>query len=192
MANDTQTTRTPAAPEGTNQPPRLKLKPQAATTGQVDGAWWPRSRDMAAELPTLLTDLAARLGRVERVSYNLAAWAPTARKITIGGAVVRLGGYRTQHPDTVDVLGARQQLTLLVVPPEASPQAARRALNTAAQPGNTDGIAELLTAQVPPPRAAPTTADETERPPNGTGKMIDPGQVNTGLLHLDQAAGLPY
>ncbi len=110
----------------------------------------------------MLAGLVDRLGRVERLSYNLTAWGPTPRKITIGGAVVRLAGYRTQHPDTVDVLGARQRLTLLVVPPEASPRAAHRALSTAAHPGNTDGIEELLTAHAPTPQAARTDDGETE------------------------------
>ena len=30
---------------------RLRLKPKAPRTGYVDGAWWPRSHDLAAELP---------------------------------------------------------------------------------------------------------------------------------------------
>jgi hypothetical protein len=51
--------------------PRLKLrrrrKPKAPTTGYVDGAWWPRSRDLAAELPVLIAVLAARLGSIVRV-----------------------------------------------------------------------------------------------------------------------------
>ena len=34
--------------------PRLRLKPKAPTTGYVDGAWWPRSDDLAIELPDLL------------------------------------------------------------------------------------------------------------------------------------------
>ena len=29
---------------------RLWLKPEAPTTGWVDGGWWPRSQDLAAEL----------------------------------------------------------------------------------------------------------------------------------------------
>src|SRR2546423_14793772 len=37
-----------------NEPPRqtlrLSLKPKAPTTGYVDGAWWPWSSDLAAEL----------------------------------------------------------------------------------------------------------------------------------------------
>ena len=34
--------------------PRLRLKPKAPLSGYVDGAWWPRSDDLAAELPDLL------------------------------------------------------------------------------------------------------------------------------------------
>src|SRR5439155_16889727 len=52
-------------PPGLTQ--RFQLRPEAPTTGHVDGAWWPRSRDLAAELPALLAALAARLGRVHRV-----------------------------------------------------------------------------------------------------------------------------
>ena len=33
---------------------RLRLKPRGPVTGFVDGGWWPRSRDLAAELPALL------------------------------------------------------------------------------------------------------------------------------------------
>ena len=79
---------------------RLRLKPRAATTGFVDGGWWPRSRDLAAELPRLLTVLSVRLGPIERVSFHLADWGPTTSKINVGGEVVRLAGYRSQHPDT--------------------------------------------------------------------------------------------
>ncbi|HVW42390.1 MAG TPA: DUF5994 family protein, partial [Amycolatopsis sp.] len=39
---------------------RLRLKPKAPTTGYVDGAWWPRPRDLSAELPALLAVLAVR------------------------------------------------------------------------------------------------------------------------------------
>jgi len=123
---------------------RLRLKPQAPTTGYVDGAWWPRSRDLVTELPALVAVLQIRLGRVERVSYNLTAWGPTERTIEVDGLVVRLAGYRSQHPDTVDVIGPRQQLTLLVVPPESSAQAAHRALMAAGRLGNTDPVEDLL------------------------------------------------
>src|SRR5690242_19327937 len=88
---------------------RLKLKPKAPTTGYVDGAWWPRSWDLSAELPALLRVLAVRLGRIRRVSYNLTTWLAAPRRLQVDGGLVRLGGFRAQHPGTIDVIGSNQQ-----------------------------------------------------------------------------------
>ena len=126
-------TETPV-PESPRHPVRLRLKPKAPRTGYVDGAWWPRSRDLAAELPSLLTVLAVRLGQVERVSFNLAAWPTTPRRLRIEDADVRLEGFRSQPAATVTVIGPweRHRLTLLVVPPETDPVVAHGILMTAA------------------------------------------------------------
>src|SRR5690349_21650645 len=40
---------------------RLSLKPESATAGFVDGAWWPASRDLAAEVSRLIAALADRV-----------------------------------------------------------------------------------------------------------------------------------
>jgi hypothetical protein len=141
-------TTTPPATMATEPPRhtlRLKLKPKAPTTGQVDGAWWPRTRELSAELPALLAVLAVRLGRTERVSYNLTAWDTAPRRITVDGRQIRLGGFHSQHPDTVDVIGPNEpRITLLVIPPETDPVSAHEILMTAARRNNTDTIAELL------------------------------------------------
>src|SRR5690242_21377003 len=90
------------------EPLRLKLKPKTAiAVGQVDGAWWPRSRDLVLELRALLPVLAVRLGRIERVTYHLGDWDPAARKIVVDGSIVRIGGFRSQRPGTLDVLAER-------------------------------------------------------------------------------------
>jgi hypothetical protein len=123
---------------------RLSLKTTAPTSGFVDGAWWPRSRDLAAELPALLGALEKDLGRVERISYNLTTWGATVRKLQVDGAAVHLAGYHTQAADTIDVIGAGKLLTLLVVPPEATEPTAAHALRTAAETGNIDAVATLL------------------------------------------------
>jgi hypothetical protein len=125
---------------------RLRLKPGGPATGFVDGGWWPRSRDLVAELPALLTELAVRLGPIESVSYNLDAWSPTPRKITLDGRLVRLSGYRSQHPATVDVISAGHRVTLLVVPPEDAPAAAHGALMAAGHRGAADPVDTLLLA----------------------------------------------
>jgi hypothetical protein len=131
--------------EPPRQPLRLRLKPKAPTTGYVDGAWWPRSRDLSAELPALLAVLAVRLGPIHRVSYNFSAWDDAPLRIHVDGQLVRLGGFHSQHTQTVDVLGLnRPCLTLLVVPPDTSRSTAHDVLMRAARRGNADRINELL------------------------------------------------
>jgi hypothetical protein len=125
---------------------RLTLKPKAPATGAVDGGWWPRSRNLAAEVPALLSVLADRLEAVEGVSYNPDDWGPTPSQIVAGGGRIRLGGYRSQHRDTIDVYGRQQLVTLLVVAPEATAPVARAALRAAGHQGNTDGVEALLLA----------------------------------------------
>jgi hypothetical protein len=147
------------APRG---PLRLRLKPKASTEGWVDGGWWPRSRDLAAELPGLLAVLAVRLGRIERVSYHLGDWGPTGGKISCAVGVVRLGGYRTQRADTVDVLAAGSRVTLLVVPPETSAQMAHAALMAAGHRGNTDDVRTLLRSRPLAPRVLISSGSEAE------------------------------
>jgi hypothetical protein len=126
-------------------PLRLKLKPEAPPTGYVDGAWWPRTRNLAAELPALLAVLAARLGAIQRVSYNIAAWDVPPRHIDVSGQQVRLGGFHSQDAHSVDVIARdRPHLTLLVVPPDTAAATAHHVLMTAATSNNADSITELL------------------------------------------------
>ncbi|HVV08578.1 DUF5994 family protein [Amycolatopsis sp.] len=136
---------TPSPATSIATPTRSRLKAQAPTTGFVDGAWWPASRDLAAELPELLAALADRPGRIERVTYNLTEWEAAGSRLKIDGQVVRLEGFRSQHPDTVTVTGQGwQRLTLFVVPPETGPAAANDAMTTASQRGNGDTVEELV------------------------------------------------
>ena len=123
------------------------MKPDASAPGFVDGAWWPGSRDLAAELPAVVAELSTRLGPVERVAYNLDAWPVTPRKIRIGGAVVRMAGFRSLDADIVQMIGAQRRLTLLVVPPDTEQQAALDVLTAAGQVGNPDEVEALLHAR---------------------------------------------
>src|SRR5947209_7688592 len=86
-----------APPENT---PRLRLKPKAPQSGYVDGAWWPHSADLTAELPDLLSVLSVRLGRIGRVTYNVNEWAKPPTKFVTGGRTVRLDAYRLQPVNT--------------------------------------------------------------------------------------------
>ncbi|GLZ53980.1 DUF5994 family protein [Actinomycetospora sp. NBRC 106378] len=124
---------------------RLRLKPQGPTSGYVDGAWWPRSDDLSAELPPLLTDLAPRVDPVARVAYHLDDWGPAPRRLPRGQ--VRLEGFRTTAPHTVTLVGpAGVRLVLLVIPPSTAEPAAEQAMAAAVDPADRQSPADLLAA----------------------------------------------
>ena len=50
-------------PAATVADARLSLKPNGATSGYVDGAWWPGSLGLTAEIPDLVAQLADHWGR---------------------------------------------------------------------------------------------------------------------------------
>lgn len=128
-------------PAGTADATRFRLRPPSALTGHVDGGWWPRSRDLAAELPELLTGIASRMEPVGRISYHPDDWDPAPRKLVTETHVVRLGWYRLLPAGTVDVISGPRRITLLVVPPQTPEDTARSVLERAADPTNTDVVA---------------------------------------------------
>ena len=138
----TETGQRSAPPDHT---PRLRLKPKAPHSGHVDGAWWPRSDDLATELPDLLAVLSVRLGRIDRVLYNLNEWAKSLPKLATGGRLVRLDGYLRQPTNTIEVLGLTGgRIALLVVPPYTDADLAHEAMMTAAAPNDTSMVGNLL------------------------------------------------
>ena len=139
----TAVTRHRTTPEHT---PRLRLKPKAPSSGYVDGAWWPHSDDLTAELPDLLAVLSVRLGPISRVMYQLSEWPKAPQKFVTDGRAVRLDGYRLQPINTVEVVGLnRKKIVLLVVSPQADPDHAHAIMMTAAGPNNALTVDSLLT-----------------------------------------------
>ncbi|GAA3006289.1 hypothetical protein GCM10010519_42340 [Streptomyces lactacystinicus] len=59
--------------------PRLELEPTMARAGVLDGARWPCSNHVLAELPDLVTVLGAHLGRIARVGLDTSAMAAPRR-----------------------------------------------------------------------------------------------------------------
>lgn len=124
--------------------PRLVLEPALSQTGVFDGAWWPRSNHVLAELPDLITALTAHVGRIVRVGLDTEAWDDVPRSVTVDGRVIRIswfpGGDRTISLS----LGFQNHFLLLVVPPETGAGAARTAMAEAAGRDNCATAAELL------------------------------------------------
>ncbi|GAA1302259.1 DUF5994 family protein [Saccharothrix xinjiangensis] len=115
----------PAAAVIERPPRRLRLRPKATTAGHVHGTWWPRSRNLVAELPALLAAPAVRLRDVLRVSYDLSEWNPAPRRVDTDSRQVRLDGFTSRPAHTADLVAAdRHRLTLLVVPSNTDPATA--------------------------------------------------------------------
>jgi hypothetical protein len=120
------------------------------------GGWWPRSRDLDAELPGLVAGLDSSLGPITRVALNLDAWDTAPRRVAVEGRRVRVGWFRHMDAHTIGVTRAAQdRVVLLVVPPEATSAAAGIAMAMAADAADSAGAADILAAagisvQVPP------------------------------------------
>src|SRR6478752_8556353 len=136
----TTITRTALVPEGFRGgiDVRVSLRADAGTGGSAfDGAWFPRSRDLAVELPELISELDRRGVRIERFTYALDAWAPAPRKLVVLGRTVRTGGFRSMDPGVVCLTwdGGSKRADLLVVPPETDVLTGVRALRLCTRRG---------------------------------------------------------
>ena len=135
--------------------PRLRFKPERQDAGlrprgHVDGGWWPRTADLGAELPGLLTVLSARLGPTERVVYDVSGWVSQPTRLPFHGRSIRLDGYPFHRTGTLYVIGVNgSRVVLLVVPPDTAPDHAQVILATAAQPSNESTVADLLAIAQP-------------------------------------------
>ncbi len=117
---------------------RVSLRADAGDGNSAfDGAWFPRSRDLAAEVPELIAELDRREVRVERFTYSLDAWLPMPRKIVVSGRTVRTGGFRSMNPLVVCLTWAAgtRRADLLVVPPETDVLTGARALRLCTRRG---------------------------------------------------------
>lgn len=117
-------------------PPRLALKPASAgTRGLLDGAWWPRSRDLTRELPALIDTLDRCWARVTRVAVHPSLWPVIPRRVPVSGHVVHVGWFTEQDANKLLLLSyTTGRLDLLVIPPECDLAAATRLMAAAADP----------------------------------------------------------
>ena len=74
-------------------PLRLSLAPVGPAPALLDGAWWPRSRDLGAELLALTAVLDPLWGRITRVAVNPVHWPVVPRKVPVAGHVVKVGWF---------------------------------------------------------------------------------------------------
>ena len=139
---------------------RLRLQPDGPAGTVLDGGWWPRSADPAAELPGLVVALDERHGPVSKIVLGMADWdSSRPRRLRVDGPagrrVLRLGWAATMPAGLLTAIYADGHRTdLLIVPPDTSEQAAQAAMEQAAQAGNRNRTPALLAAMTRPARPA--------------------------------------
>lgn len=139
-------TLTTASPE-TGLPPRLRLGRMDSGRTLLDGAWWPRSTDPAAEIPELVLAIDGLRGRITRLALHSTDWKPHPHRLPIDGRILRLGFFASQ-PSCL--LTARcddgGRVDLLVVPPDTTDWIADAAMELAATTTNRIHANRLLEA----------------------------------------------
>lgn len=138
---------TPPVEDRTSSPPlRLMLAPAGTAPALLDGAWWPRSRDLTAELPALTAALAPVWGRITHVTVNPTFWPVIPRKVPVAGHVVGVGWFKAeQDPHKLLLLSySVGRWDLLVIPPETDPATAARLMSEAADPLGTLTASALM------------------------------------------------
>ncbi|MCX5082669.1 DUF5994 family protein [Streptomyces sp. NPDC056121] len=124
----------------------LRLETTQSREALLDGAWWPRSHNIEAELPTLVTELTSRLGPIARVGLDSAAWEELPTRLIIDDRVVHLDAHEVGDGTALVTRGDGDYFVLLVVPPESDPAAARAAMARAVRDDNITEAAQLLVA----------------------------------------------
>lgn len=134
---------------------RLSLAPAGSKPALLDGAWWPHSRNLTTELPSLTADLDVRWERITRITVNPARWPVIPHKVQVKGHVVKVGWFADEQDEHKLMLLSYDtgRWDLLVVPPETDPETADRLMTAAADPRRTSTASQLM---------AEAAADSTE------------------------------
>jgi hypothetical protein len=127
-------------------PLRLSLAPTGSAPALLDGAWWPRCRDLGAELPSLTAVLDPLWGRITRVTVNPTHWTAVPRKVPVAGHVVKVGWFQAeQDPHELLLLSYRTgRWNLLVVPPWTTPVSAAWLMAAASDPLRSSTASRLM------------------------------------------------
>ncbi|MET9651906.1 DUF5994 family protein [Streptomyces sp. NPDC006460] len=127
----------------------LRLQTTQSREGVLDGAWWPRSRDVMTELPGLIQALTEHLGPITRVGLDAAAWQEVPARVVVDDRVVRLDSFPVGDDTVLITRGDHDHFALLVVPPHTTADAALVAMARAVDAQNVTSAAQILVALVP-------------------------------------------
>lgn len=138
-----------AAGSRERDPLRIRLD-NGFQSGPLDGAWWPRSRDLEVELADLVDQFPHPAGGIERLLFSRPDWdavpgVASVRRIQAEDGPVEVGSFPSDDTHVlVVVMRSGARLRLLVVPSDTEPALAARIMEQAADERNEQSPAELL------------------------------------------------
>ncbi|WP_030980524.1 DUF5994 family protein [Streptomyces sp. NRRL S-1824] len=127
----------------------LRLETTRSREGLLDGAWWPRTRDIETELPALISVLTGHLGPITRVGLDASVWNGLPTRLVIDDQVVHLDSDPVGDDTVLITRGHNDLFALLVVPPDTTADAAREAMARAVRADNITQAAQILIATTP-------------------------------------------
>jgi hypothetical protein len=135
----------PATRPAVTREARLVIAEHLNRRDNLCGAWWPRSRFVAEELPALLSVASRRFRTILGVTLTLAEWPGSDIGHQYCGPRTKLNWYGLEARDlaVLHVEGARR-INLLVIPPDTAESVAISAMLMASTPGNSRTPQQLL------------------------------------------------
>jgi hypothetical protein len=114
----------------------LCLLPAGSRPDRLDGAWWPRSRDLTRELPGLIAAVEMPFGKINRITVNCSLWPELPHRIAVAGRAIDVGWFTAgEHGVEICVLSNDAgRWDLLLVPPESEAGAAELSLAQGPRP----------------------------------------------------------
>ena len=109
---------------------RVSITATPGTTA-TDGAWWPRSTDLALEVPPLAVAINTLLRtRIARLGYTLDRWSPAPRRLATAGGTTKLRRFeQSRFAGRVTLrLANCTYLVLTVIPPNTDTRLAQAML----------------------------------------------------------------
>jgi hypothetical protein len=84
--------------------------------GEIDGAWWPHSASVAAELPQLIGALHRPLGEIVDIKINWSTSDGAPDLDSMGHDALSMPGSRRRRQRLMMINGTRGRVKLLVIP----------------------------------------------------------------------------
>jgi Family of unknown function (DUF5994) len=129
---------------GTRVPLRLLMSTNLRR-GELDGAWWPQSRDLAVELADLADHFPHTTGKIDHVAYWAPDWVRAPCHVEVASGAIKTDQSPDDDTHAIRLLmSTRETLHVMVVPAATAPERARHAMTVAASPTNLTSAQMIL------------------------------------------------